>query len=128
MIPWEQRPSEIANLLNPAFCGEILRISSARTQLHVWLQSHQEVRIGFAERTRQLIPLTKEAIMFLLQLGVFQVNEKEAGLSTAFYKASKNKNQEEELTECYSKAKIIGKWFARAGTPANIYSMWGVKP
>jgi len=25
MIPWEHRPIEVANLFNPAFCGEVIR-------------------------------------------------------------------------------------------------------
>lgn len=164
MIPWEKRPVEVASLLNPAFCGEILRIcvkeyentasrpfpypliflvlpiilhsstrkslpSSSRTQLYVWLQSHQEARVGFAERISQLIPVTREALIFLLQLELFLIDEENAGLSVATYKPiNVNGQNEGEVAECYSKAKIIGKWFARSGTTATIYSVWGVKP
>ncbi len=164
MIPWEKRSVEIASLLNPAFCGEVLRLcvkeyqyvaarplpypliflvlpiilhsntrrsipSSSRTQLHVWLQSHQEARVGFAERMRQLVPITKETLMFLLQLEVFLIDEEDAGLSVTAYKLRNISEQdEEEIADCYKKAKIIGRWFARSGTPATIYSVWGVKP
>src|SRR5258708_7959918 len=116
MMPWEKRPVEIASLLNPAFCAEILRLCVReyeniayrplpypliflilpiilhsntrksipfpnRTQLYVWLQSHQEAKVGFAERMRQLVPVTREALMFLLQLELFLINEEDAGLS-----------------------------------------------
>ncbi len=35
------------------------------TKLHVWLQEHSEVRINFAERTKELAPFTREALLFL---------------------------------------------------------------
>ncbi len=103
--------------------------TSSRTQLYVWLQSHHEVKVGFAERMRQLVPITRETLMFLLQLEAFIVDEKDAGLSVVDYKPSnESKQDEEEIVDCYNKAKLIGRWFARSGTPATIYSAWGVKP
>lgn len=32
MKPWTERPAEIANLLNPAFCGEIIRRTALKYQ------------------------------------------------------------------------------------------------
>jgi len=163
MISWEKRPIEIASLLNPAFCGEILRRCvkayedaaarplpysliffvlpiilhkntreslpiSVKSQLHVWLQSHQEAKVGFAERMRQLVPVTREATTFLLQLDVFLISD-DAGLSITSHKVRDVIGQTEgEIADCYKKARIIGQWLARVDNPATIYSMWGVKP
>lgn len=161
MSPWETRPIEIAHLLNPAFCGEVLRRcirsynsagprqfpfplvflvlpivlhsntresipANTREHLHVWLQGHQNVRIGFAERARDMVPITKEAIAFLLQVRAVAVNDL-AGLRLTRYVA-RNITVNEEIADCYRKAEILGRWFARAGTPAIIYTMWGVRP
>ena len=163
MRPWEDRPIEIANLLNPAFCGEVLSryirkyeevseqsspyalsflvlpivlhrrtresISpSTREQMHVWLQSHQEVRVGFAERAKQMVPITKEAIAFLLQIGAVAVDEK-GGIRPLTFKRRRVESQEGgEVGDCYKKAETVGRWFARGGTPTTIYTMWGVRP
>lgn len=163
MKKWDERPIEIANLLNPAFCGEVLRRcikkyekiaerpfpyplvflilpivlhkrtresiqSTTREQLHVWLQSHQDVRIDFSLRTRELIPIVKETILFLLSVKGLSIN-RDGGLSIPKYRPeSLSEDEGAEITDCYRKAEIVGRWFARAGTPTTIYTMWGVRP
>ncbi len=94
--------------------------------MHVWLQSHQNVRIGFAERAKNLVPVTREAIAFLLQIGAIAVDDR-AGVRLTRYVA-RNVPVSPEITDCQKKAEIVGRWFARAGAPAAIYTMWGVKP
>lgn len=161
MIVWERRPIEIASLLNPAFCGEIIRrcieryeevasqafpfpliylilpivlhtktrvtISSER-QLHVWLQSHEDIKVGFADRTRQLIPVTKEAMIFLLQVNSIAFDD-QARLNTVRYRRHVPLSQKEgEIESCYKAADVIGRWFARAGSVTTIYALWGVRP
>jgi hypothetical protein len=164
MIPWDERPLEVATLLNPAFCGEVLRssveaysnitsqgmpfpllylvlpivlhsktratIAVQNRQLHIWLKDHPELKIGFAERTRDLVPITREAVMFMLQLNALsfdntgdvraQTDRKRARLSQAVDSA--------EVSACYRTAGVVGRWFARAGTPATVYAMWGIRP
>jgi len=163
MILWQRRPVEIANLFNPAFCGEVLRrcistyqqtasrsfpyplaflvlpiilhrrtrelISPRQRQLlHAWLQSNPDAKIGFAERTADLVPITKEALIFLLQVGALTLDE-EAGLAVNAYKKRIIDGQDTgEIMDCYRKADLVGRWFARAGTVTTIYIMWGVKP
>lgn len=164
MIPWENRPVEIAYLLNPSFCGEIVRrcikkyetINSMgfpypllffilpivlhrltresisprqRSQLHVWLQNNQYVRVGFAERAKHLVSITKESVAFLLQLNSIIVDDK-ANIKVNNYNPTDQAKSIEaaEVLDCYKKAEIVGRWFAKAGTPTNIYIMWGVRP
>ena len=94
--------------------------------MHVWLQDHQNVRIGFAERAKNIVPVTKEAIAFLLQMNAIAVDDR-AGVRLTRYVA-RNVPVSQEITDCYKKADIVGRWFARAGAPAAIYTMWGVRP
>jgi len=158
---WEKRPIEIAHLLNPAFCGELLRRSirahnsagprqfpfpllflvlpivlhrgtresitaNTKEQMHVWLQNHQNARIGFAERAREIVPVTREAVAFLLQTEAIAVDDR-AGVRLTRY-VSRTIPVNQEITDCYKKAEIVGRWFARAGAPSAIYTMWGVRP
>lgn len=163
MKSWENRPIEEANLLNPAFCGELLRRaikqyntyakqtfpypliflilpvvlhrytreaipSATREQFHVWLQNNQGVRVGFAERAKSLVPFTKEALNFLLQLNIVIINNT-AGLELKHNPKLINAKQgDDEIRDCFKKAEIVGRWYARAGNTANVYTMWGVKP
>lgn len=163
MKPWESRPEEIANLLNPAFCGEIIRRSVEkyydnsdspfqypllylilpivlhrytrdrinpimRKQMHVWIQENQSVRIGFAERARQLRPVTNESILFLLQLQAANINEDGSVRINKYKRVKIDGHQTGEIADIFKKAEIIGKWFSSAGTTSTIFTMWGVKP
>lgn len=163
MLPWENRPIEVANLLNPAFCSILLRDSvetfqiengqgmsyplsffilplvlhkptrealprTTRTKLHTWLQEKPEVRIGFVERARQLVPYSKEAIIFGLQTGIIKVNEN--GNLTPSSKRLKKLSwvDEVEPSICRKKAQFLGRWLARAGNVPTILTIWGIRP
>jgi hypothetical protein len=162
MNRWENRPIEVANLLNPAFCGEILvRVVSeyqrtsgkpfpyalaflvlpivlhkrtreqipmpARVQLHAWLQQHQDVRVGFADRTKQMVPITNESMLFLLQLSQLSIDQ-QGHLIARIQRRIPQIQTSLEIDDCYRKARIVGRWFARAGASENVFTMWGVKP
>ena len=161
MLSWESRPVEIANLLNPAFCAEILRRCihtyekhsntsfpypliflilpivlhkrtrevinpKAKDHLDAWLHKHQEVRIGFAERARHLIPITNEAITFLLNSDSVEITN-DAKLFIKNYSPKKIK-EDNEVSDCFKKSEIVGKWFSKAGNATTIYTMWGIRP
>jgi len=164
MIPWDERPLEVATLLNPAFCGEVLRLniqaysninsqgmpfallylvlpivlhSKTRAvivvqnrQLHIWLKDHPELKINFAERVRDLVPITRESIMFMLQLNALSLDD----MGDVHALAGPRRRQssvvaaDAEVLACYRAAGVVGRWFARAGTPASVYAMWGIRP
>jgi len=63
---------------------------------------------------------------FLFQIGAIAVDNR-AGLRLNPYDVRKIAFNE-EITDCFRKAEILGRWFARAGSPAVIYTMWGVRP
>lgn len=163
MKSWHERPQEIANLLNPAFCGEIIRRCitkyyqhtdkafdytllylilpivlhgptrkkfppTVRTHMHVWLQEHQSVRIGFADRTKELVPITKESISFLMQLNAMKINNNGAITIFPYRNKALPGHRNEEIKDIMKKAERVGQWFSNSGTVATIYTMWGVKP
>lgn len=100
----------------------------SQRQLHVWLQSHEDVKIGFADRTRQLLPITQEALLFLLQVGAIELDE-QARISVISYRRHIPPSQQEgEISNCYKTADVIGRWFARVGSVTTIYALWGVRP
>src|SRR5262249_40092974 len=110
MTPWACRPSEVANLLNPAYCGLLLREAmqgyesetpegmpfalaflilpvvlheptrlllpgKTTTSLHAWLQERPNARIGFAERAREMVLHTREALLLLAARGAVRFSE-----------------------------------------------------
>ena len=165
MKTWVKRPTELAYLFNPAYCGWILKEAlegftsvkpegmplpltflilpvvldratrnlvprAVTTTLHVWLQEHPELRVNFAERTRELAPFTREAILFLGVQG--QLCFEDNGAVKASGKLGRGKAEllenSDEMRDSLTKAKFVGRWFASAGEPATVFQMWGVCP
>lgn len=119
-------PFELVFLVLPILLHRPTRDSlprSAKTQMHVWIQNNPWCLEGFPKRTRELIPITKEAIIFLMHRELIVITSGGIQPTTRKYKGSKTK-----FKEFISKCRIIGKWFSKAGTSSNIYFMWGVKP
>jgi hypothetical protein len=162
---WAGRPTELAYLFNPAYCGWLLREAvegytsvkpaglplplaflalpvvlhrptrelvpgAVTTKLHAWLQEHPQVRVNFAERTRELAPFTREALLFLSASRQLRVNDD--GAITVAGKLGPGKagllELSGEMRESVSKARFVGRWFASAGAPATVFQMWGVCP
>lgn len=163
MMSLEHRPAEIANLLNPAFCGEVIRrcVRSyqrssgkhfpyplcylilpivlhkktrdyinplGREHLNVWIHRNQDVRIGFPDRARDLIPITNETIIFLQKTGSLGIDD-DAKLYVKNYSPQRiTDDNNDEIHDCFRKSEIVGKWFSSAGNPSTIFTMWGVRP
>jgi hypothetical protein len=164
-LAWNERPTELANLLNPAFTGAVLRLAVAgyvkeaqagmpfelaflvfpfclhwatrgrlpravSTLMHTWLQENRDVLVQFPERSRSLVPFTKEAILFTCQREVLTVDE--AGLlqpgDAPLRGITSYKTASEEVKEATNRAEFIGRWFALSGTPVTIFTLLGVRP
>ena len=85
----------------------------------------------FPERSRSLVPFTKEAIVFALvsrrvltveDAGLLQPGDAPLKGITAYKTAS------DEVKEAISRAEFVGRWFALSGTPVTIYTLLGVRP
>ncbi|WP_214626132.1 three component ABC system middle component [Paenibacillus agaridevorans] len=159
MKNWYQRPTEVANLLNPAFCGYLLKEyvksyegetgsgvpyeliflllpivlhrhtreqlpSSVRTHMQAWLQSNPELRIGFAHRVNEMINITRETMMFLINKGYISISN---GCILATDKRYKRYQIDEAIKEYANKSKFVGRWFSTSSS-STIYTMWGICP
>ena len=164
-MAWAERPTEVANLLNPAFTGATLRMAvsgyfreanvgmpfelaflvfpialheatrrrlprAVSTLLHTWLQENRDVVVEFPERTRSLVPFTKEAIVFACQRGVLTFDD-DGALHAGDAKLKKvafYKTVSVEIKETLNRAEFVGRWFALSGTPVTILTLLGVRP
>lgn len=101
------------------------------TKLHSWLQERPEVRVGFGERTKHLVPYTKEALSFGMQTKVINIDS-QGNLIWVQRKLKDTStiswSKEAETTRCYKKSEFIGRWLAQAGEVSTIYTMWGICP
>ena len=159
---------EVFNLLNPAFCGQILLncIESYRKSckrefpfslaylvlplvlpskireninpksqelLHTWVFSNQILLLDFPTRTKELLSLTNETIMFLLQSKTIELDSFANIILKTEIKKSKpmnfnDENIEDELSDGVKKSRVIGRWFAKIDNTSKIFAILGVSP
>jgi hypothetical protein len=162
MKPWNQRPFEVRNLFNPAFCGVILfralhgfeeedptgmpfslsllvlplclhkdtRIALAehsRSYFMKAVEKNPRLLVGFAERTKSLLPFILEAFGVLMERGCFVVGE-DGRLKTVHKKVRKSISGTDESIACQRVARFVGREFARIGDRGTVYTSLGVRP
>jgi Family of unknown function (DUF6521) len=161
---WEERPQELARLLNPAFLGVILwravggyevtavqgmpfefsplvfplvlhpatreMLPDIRTTLPTWLQDHRELAVQLADRISELVPFTRESLMFAVRRAVLvidgngRIRRGPAQLKgrTSYPRLSN------EIGDCWRRAEFVGRWLAEAGPTVTVYGLLGITP
>src|SRR5262245_27296516 len=168
MMRWEQRPVEVSNLLNPAFCAVLLRDAlaayeendergmnylliylilplllhhqtrqlipvQASSSLLEWIERQEINTWILVDRIQQLIPYTKEALIFGIQQGKIAFGTQESIYGNLLV-SSQNLPDEgawpevSTPVECRKKAKTIGKWFGEVADATTIYRTFGIRP
>ena len=94
--------------------------------MHLWVQTHKELLVGFQERAKNLVPITLESISFLLHSKVLILDNDGNLISNPELKLKKISERHVEIMDCINKAHNVGKLFSSAGSPASIFYMWGV--
>jgi len=103
--------------------------SSTKTSLAAWMQNNADAKVLYAERLLSLKPYTREAIQFgllyswiVLHHGwLVQTTFEEFRLTRIL------QNLDNEAKDCVSRAKLVGKWFALAGSAQTVMNLWGIR-
>ena len=102
---------------------------STRTSLAAWMQDNAEAKGRYAERLLSLKPHTREATRLGLLYGWVTLHQDwlvqtilgESDLTRILHKL------DDEANNCVSRAKLVGKWLALAGSPQTVMALWGVR-
>lgn len=126
-------PFGMAFLVNPLVLHRETRESlpiKVTTSLAVWLEDHQITRARGAERARALASFTKEALMFGGVRGLLRLKDVQISAEPDWKKpiAAELAKSSDEVSSCSKKAEFLGRWFARAGSPATVMALLGVRP
>ncbi len=126
-------PFEIAFLVLPIVLHRETRESLPRTQrtsIAAWADENPLVRSHITERSRQLAPFTREALMFGGSYGVLKFSVGDVIGSNEWSNKIANTIDEcsAEIRDCVKKAEFIGKWFAKTGNASTVMALLGVKP
>lgn len=161
---WNERPQEIAHLLNPAFLGVLIRravagyesassngmpfaltpfilplvlhaetrnmLPTIMTTFPTWLQEHRELLVEFPNRVEELVPYTREALIFALQRNALTIDAQGKFREGTSKMKGKTKYPEKsaEIGECWRRSEFVGRWLAEAGPVATVYGLVGVTP
>jgi len=102
---------------------------NTRTSLSAWLEENPVVKVQFYERAVSIKPFVGEAILFGVHnnLLYFQSGRLRSYLNDDKVKSFLQKS-EGEARECIMRARLLGKWFALAGSPETVMALWEVRP
>lgn len=103
--------------------------TSTRTSVYTWLQREPGVLVGYVDRARDLAPYLKQGISFgaarktlsFEENGEISLSEMKATFTPNFLR-----NATAEVREIVMSTRMLGRWFAGAGTTATILAAWGV--
>jgi hypothetical protein len=100
------------------------------TSLPVWLDDNPLVRARLAERARTLVPYTREALLFGGTRGILMVREDRVAAEQGWKRkiSAELRRSSDEVRSCAKRADFLGRWFARAGSPATVMALMGVRP
>ena len=160
---WNHRNPIVANLLNPAFCGEVIRRAalsynenasstfpyaysflvlpillheetrnrlpkSTKSYLFAWVEMNDDLFYNFSKRARDMVPYTKESVMFLLQNEHIEIDST-GGITVEKkrMKSIKNENMD-EFEMIMNRSKMLGKWLSKNTNVNSVYSFFRITP
>ena len=84
--------------------------------------------IDFAGRVKELLPYTKESLMFLLLHNAVEISDNGEIQVNKFSKKLPVGENVEEIRTIYKKAELLGKWLRLTGNEQTIYMFLKIRP
>ena len=125
-------PFALAPLVPPLVLHPATReaLPTIKTSLPTWLQDHRELLIDFPQRIKELIPYTKESIIFAVHRDAIVIDD-QCLLHDGSAKMTGKSNYPKlspEIGECWRRSEFVGRWLAEAGPVDTIYALLGIAP
>lgn len=100
--------------------------ASTRTHLAAWTGKNPVLRAGFPARAQALTEAVKEGTRFGLAHHVLTLEA--GGRLRGAYRRPRGFTTPEELDRILRKASLVGRWLAKADTPATVFAVLGMTP
>lgn len=97
------------------------------TSLPVWIERTPEVRVGFAQRARDLAPFTREGARLGLAAGSMELVGDRLHHG-AVRRRTKAVRPSAERDECLKRGEFVGRWLAGSGDVTTVFGIFGVRP
>jgi hypothetical protein len=101
--------------------------TTKRTKFHTWVERNPAIRIGFAERARNMVPHVREAIIFGASAGFLVVDPKGNVFAGSAIPRKDMASDSAEVRDCIRRARTLGAVLAGAGSEYTVLAMLGVQ-
>jgi hypothetical protein len=105
--------------------------SSVRTTLIRWIQTHPEFAILLPKLIGSMAPFTAEGLLWAANADALMFAGDDGRLLSLRKAPLENDIPDDrifEVSDCVYKARFLGKWFARSGSPTVVFASLGVRP
>jgi len=101
----------------------------ADTMFVAWAADHKHLLVGLPDRAARLMPVSREAVLFLLQNGIMRLQRSGIVSGEKPIRSSAAPSVvTDDTREARRSAGLLGRWFANQGQPASVMQMLGVTP
>lgn len=106
------------------------RLPTISTTMQGWLQDNRDLMIGFAKRTRELVPFMRESLIFSTVRRTLELDSTGAIVpgTVKLRGVTTYPKKSDEIAQIFSKSEFLGRWLAVAGSSTTVYAMLGIKP
>ena len=104
--------------------------NSIATGLFSWLENNRDVRVGFADRARNLTPYVREALRYAAVRQAIRFDEGGVviiGSKRASFTQSALDEATTDVRDTVDAIRKIARWFAPAGGTSTILAAWGIR-
>lgn len=100
----------------------------ASTAFVGWLADHGPSLAQLPDRVLRLVPVTREALLFLVQHNALRIEEGGLVPGEKPIRLSKLSQTTDDAAEARAAAALLGRWFANQGSASSILQGLGVSP
>lgn len=101
----------------------------ANMTLGSWTAENEAIASGLADRTLQLRPISREALLFLTQHQALAISANGVATGAKPVKMTATpKATTDEVDDMRRAAGMVGRWFANAGAATQVLQTMGVQP
>jgi len=93
--------------------------------ISLWSKENQSILIDFDLKARELVPYTKEALIFAMRENVIDLSRETGNFINQ--KPLKPKWEQSTLADCKQKAMVLGRWFSIFSIE-TIYTNFRIRP
>lgn len=91
-----------------------------------WVGEHASLQASFPSRASGMVPYVREGLRYGLRTKALELLTDGRLRGVTRWKLTKDRDK--ELSVIIGKSAFLGRWFAHTGTPATLFTLFGVAP